>query len=248
MEAVARSERSTRNHKHDDVIHDYEKMVHAIVRSYHPEESIFPDLVQEGILGLLKAHERFDESLGNRFSTYATYWVKYYVRRYLFRNARSVRIPLRKLELFKNITQLREEYVKGGIELSDEDLACAANISIRKLHSIEQCNQPVLSFDLQMGDSETRLYEVVEDSVNTPAEVRIVEDELRAKIKDALNELLEKEQLIIKRRFGFGYNEQHTLREIAVEYGVSAETVRQIEKRAIAKLRERCADLGEYLG
>ncbi len=229
------------------LIAEYMKMIISIVRSYRPEESIFQDLVQEGVLGLLKAQSRFDISMGNRFSTYATYWIRYYVRRYLSRNARMVKVPLRKLELHRNIGEIREQCKKSGLDVSDEDIAAAANLSIQELQRVELCNQPVLSFDIPIGEGDTKLYDLVQDDHALPAEQQIIEEELRAGITSALNGLLDKEKRVISRRFGFDQDSPAPLREIALEYGVSAETVRQIEKRAIAKLRERCADLVAYL-
>lgn len=240
----------TNEKKTDDLvqlIHDHKNLVISIVRSYRPDESIFQDLVQEGILGIIKAYERFDDSMGNKFCTYASYWIRYYVRRYMSTNSRTMRVPVRKLDMCRAIAEMKESCAKCGIDAADADIACSLRLSVQALRHAEMCSQQILSFDMPMGETGTMLYELVEDIVNDHVETRLIEDELREELTSAMNMLVEKEKHIISKRFGLGCSGAVTLREIATEYGVSAETVRQIEKRAIAKLRERCSGLRAYL-
>jgi len=205
------------------------RLVVKIAKNYTNLESSLIDLIQEGNLGLIRAAEKFDYNMGCRFSTYASYWIKHYITRFIAKRSRTIRVPIRKGDLFKKIKRAQDELTNElGKEPSYRDIADMLGIDERSVSDILEVFQPTVSLEYPLNDDEFNLYEVVSDEKFLSPDTSISRRDLKKELKSAMESLMENERLILTKRFGLDGSEPVTLKDVGNEFGISAETVRQI--------------------
>ncbi len=224
------------------------RLVVKIAKNYTNLESSLIDLIQEGNLGLIRAAEKFDYKMGCRFSTYASYWIKHYITRFIAKRSRTIRVPIRKGDLFKKIKRAQDELTNElGKEPTYKDIADMLGIDERSVSDILEVFQPTVSLEYPLNDEEFNLYEVVSDEKFLSPDTSISRRDLKKELEIAMESLMENERLILTKRFGLDGNEPVTLKDVGNEFGISAETVRQIEARAMQKIKQRFAYLADYI-
>ncbi|MDR3515788.1 MAG: sigma-70 family RNA polymerase sigma factor [Azospirillaceae bacterium] len=219
----------------DRLFHSNQKMVFWIARKYQRRGLPLMDIVQEGSLGLMKAVEKFDYSRGNKFSTYATWWIRQGISRAIADQSRLIRVPVHMVEFINKVRRARQEHeILRGREPTAQELAAKLEISEAKAAKALVLLHDVASLD--EGDAnENRLSDVLVDSAPSP-EDGILQKEREAIICEELSGMDSRDQDVICLRFGIGEDSEHTLEEVGQRYGVTRERIRQIESKALAHL------------
>ncbi len=214
------------------------RLVLSIAKRYRGRGMSFDDLIQEGNLGLLKAVGRYDHTKGNRFSTYATWWVRQSIIRGIYDKTRTIRLPVHFIELKNLFFKVFHELVKElGREPTAEEISQRANIPPDKVEMVLSLVSQPLSLEMPIGDDEQRLSDFIEDvDCASPAE-GCETNELSEVTREILASLQPREEKILRLRFGLGGQPGETLEKIGKTFKVSKERIRQIEKKALRKLR-----------
>jgi len=215
------------------------RFVISIAKRYKGKGLSFSDLIQEGNIGLMRAVDKFDYKRGFKFSTYATWWIRQSMTRALVEQSRAIRIPLHAVEAINKITKSISELVQEmGKEPSPDEIAERMKIPVEKVEGILKVARDTISLETPVGEEDgSYLRDFIEDKgVLSPLDVAIQED-MKNQIDKILGSLTPQEEKIIRKRFGIGEDTPHTLEEVGLEFDVTRERIRQIEAKAIRKLR-----------